>query len=496
MVVSSGKKLSKFRRRSLWFERLMAIVILINVILVLFDISYIPFRDIYLRYFPNFTTWYGETFKGIEPERSTTTYLETYEELRQALERTGEAGLGSREITALLARLRTQSANMIDENPFELANKTGTLERIKQRMRNQLEIDSAKEAFNTFWSADYLEQNGWLQARDFFSNEITPLIRTNYFRGIGLNGEPIDQFWLIDVWFFILFGTEFLVRTLYLSLKYRGTNWFDAMLWRWYDTLLLIPLWRWIRFIPLTIRFNQARLVNLLPIQSRIVRGILASVAIELTEIVVIRIIDQMQTLIKQGDVSRALLQPDAERQYVDINGVDEIQALSQRLVSTLVYQVLPQVKPEFQALISHSVTGAFDESPAYKGFQSIPGIGSLPDRITQRITSEVLENIYSTLKDALEDPVGAQLTEKLASKLVEVFQSELRQEESIAELEYLLTMILEEIKINYVQRLSDEDIEEMTEKTYRLYETTQIANKDMPRALALRAKTSAESKS
>ncbi|MEB3210157.1 MAG: hypothetical protein VKL39_02325 [Leptolyngbyaceae bacterium] len=495
MTASSRKKIVKPRRRGLWFERLMAIAIFVNFVLVLFDLSYIPFRDIYLRYLPSFTTWYGETFKGIEPERATETYLDTYQNLRQALEQSGEAGLESPEITSILARLRIQSTNMIDENPFEVANKTGTLERIKQRMREKVDTDSAKDAFATFWSAEYLEETGWLQARDFFSSEIEPLLRTNYYRGIGLNGEPIDRFWLIDVWFFILFGTEFLIRTLYLSLKYRGTNWFDAMLWRWYDVLLLIPIWRWLRFIPLTIRFNQARLVNLLPIQSRIVRGILASVAIELTEIVVIRIIDQMQTLIKRGDVARALLQPDGGRRYVDVNGVDEIQALSQRLVSTLVYQVLPQVKPEFQALISHAVTGAFDESPAYKGLQAIPGIGSIPDRITQSVTSQVLENIYATLKDALEDPVGAKLTEKLASKLVEVFQSELRQEESVAELEYLLTMILEEIKINYVQRLSEEDIEEMAEKTYRLYETTQIANKDMPQAIALRIKAKAESK-
>jgi hypothetical protein len=474
----------------------MAIAIFINFLLVLLDISYIPFRDLYLRYLPNFTTWYGETFKGIEPERSTTNYLDTYQDLRQALEQSGEAGLESSEIRSLLTRLRIQSTNMIDENPFEVANKTGTLERIKQRMREHTDADTAKDAFNTFWSVDYLKQNGWLQARDFFSSDIVPLLETNYYRGIGLNGKPIDQFWLIDGWFFMLFGAEFLIRTLYLSLKYRGTNWFDAMLWRWYDFLLLVPIWRWLRVIPLTIRLNQARLVNLLPIQSRIVRGILASVAIELTEIVVIRIIDQMQTLIKQGDVTRALLEPSSGRQYVDVNGVDEIQAISQRLVSTLVYQVLPQVKPEFQALISHTVTGAFDESPAYKGFQSIPGIGSLPDRITQRVTSEVLENIYGTLTDALEDPVGAELTEKLASKLVEVFQSELRQEESIAELEYLLTMILEEVKINYVQRLSDEDIEEMMEKTYRLYETTQMSGKDMPKTLTLRAKARTENKS
>lgn len=489
MVPSSRKRPSHARRRGLWFERLMGIIISVNFLLVLFDISYIPLRDLYRRQFPTFTTWYGETFKGIEPDRSTTSYLQTVQSLEAQLEQTGDVGLRSPETQALLSRLRTQSTNLIDENPFEVANKTGTLERIKQRIRDHLDMDSSKEAFNIFWSTDYLIQNSWSQEIEFFNTEIEPLMATNYYRGIGLNGKPINQFWRIDLWFVALFGAEFLIRTLYLSLKYRGTNWFDAMLWRWYDALLLSPIWQWLRIIPVTIRLNQAKLVNLMPIQSRITRGILASIAIELTEIVVIRIIDQMQTLLKQGDITRALLQPKAGRQYIDVNGVDEIQALSQRLLSTLVYQVLPQLKPEFQALISHSVTGAFDQSPVYKGIQAIPGIGTVPDRVTERITSDIMDNIYATLKDALEDPVGAELAQKLTSKLIETFQSELRQEESVEELEYLLTMILEEIKINYVKKLSDDDVEALMDKTYKLYETTQIGAKTQTSAITLQSK-------
>ncbi len=467
----------------------MAIIITINYVLVLFDITYIPMRDFYLRYFPGFTAWYGEQFKGIEPERSTEAYLETVEELETQLEQLGELGLRSPDTAQLLSSLRTQSVNMIDENPFQIANKTGTLERIKQRMRSRIDTDSAKEAFGIFWSSDYLIENSWPQELEFFSTEIEPLMETNYFRGIGLNGDPINQFWRIDIWFTLLFGAEFLGRTLYLSLKYRGTNWFDAMIWRWYDLLLLLPFWQWLRIIPLTIRQTQAKLLNLMPIQSRIVRGILASIAIELTEIVIIRVIDQMQTLLKQGEVTRALLQPNATRQYIDINGVDEVQVLSQRLISTLIYRVIPQAKPEFQALISHTITGAFDQSTVYRGIQAIPGIGNVPDLVTQRVTAEVMNNVYAVLKGSLEDPQGAQLARNLTEKVIETFQTELRQEESVEEIEYLLVMILEEIKINYVKNLSEEDIEELSEKTYRLYETTQMKASEQSSAISIRTK-------
>lgn len=488
MPQSSKRKKSSRKRRGLWFERLMALTASVNLVLVLFDLSYISFRDLYLQYVPNFTQWYGQTYKGIEPNRTTTRYLLTVEDLENQLERFGEAGLRSPEVQQTLAELREQSAVIIDENPFELADKTGTLERIKNRMRDHVDEESAKDAFREFWSRTYLIQAGWPQELEFFNSDIRPLIETNYFRAIGENGDFVDQFWLIDIWFVALFGAEFLVRTLYLSLRYKGTNWFDAMLWRWYDVLLLIPFWRWLRFIPVTIRLNQSRTVNLMPLQSRIVRGILASVAIELTEIVFIRIIDQLQSLIRQGEVARTLLQPESGRRYIDINGVDELQVISQRLITTLVYQVVPQVKPEIEAIIVHTLMAAFNESSIYRQLRSLPGVGNMPTQMSQRIASEVTENVYSALTSSLEDPVGAKLMQSLTSKLADTFRSELSEEQSVEELQYLLATILEEIKINYVRRLSDEDVEDLMEKTYQLYETTQAATQgDKPGMITVR---------
>ena len=47
------------RKRSLhknfWFERGMAMLALVNLGLLVFDLSYVRFRDYYLRNFPEFT---------------------------------------------------------------------------------------------------------------------------------------------------------------------------------------------------------------------------------------------------------------------------------------------------------------------------------------------------------------------------------------------------------------------------------------------------------
>jgi len=62
------------RRVNLWFERVMAILALVNLLLVIGDLTYIRFRDQYLRILPEVTEWYGETYKGIEPHPETTAY--------------------------------------------------------------------------------------------------------------------------------------------------------------------------------------------------------------------------------------------------------------------------------------------------------------------------------------------------------------------------------------------------------------------------------------
>ena len=99
----SKKRRPIVKTTALWFERIVAIVALINLTLVLFDTSYIRFRDIYLRFLPEFTTWYGEVFKGIEPERATVNYLETVDKLE---EQVAQTGLKSMQAATLRSDLR------------------------------------------------------------------------------------------------------------------------------------------------------------------------------------------------------------------------------------------------------------------------------------------------------------------------------------------------------------------------------------------------------
>ncbi|GAB4371931.1 MAG: hypothetical protein Kow00121_13830 [Elainellaceae cyanobacterium] len=455
----------------------MALLALINLGLVLFDLSYIPWRDFYLREFPQFTRWYGNEFKGIEPYRFTENYLV---QVQQLANQVTLMGLQSPEVAARLSELNTLSEEMIDENPFEAAGKSGTLERIKQRLRDRVGVESSKDAFNTFWSQRYLSEAGWQNSIDFFNQDIQPLMATNYFRQIGFDGNPINQFWKIDIWFVAIFGLEFLVRTIYLSRRYKGTSWLDAVIWRWYDILLLIPFWRWLRVIPVIIRINQSNLINLDPIYNRVIRNLISSVSVEVTEMVIVRIIDQTQDALAQGDLIKWLLDPTRGRRYIDLNGINEVEVISQRLTNVLVYQVLPKVRPELEALLQHTVTSVLNSSPIYTGLTRLPGVKDWSNQLAHQLVTEISENGYQALTASLEDEMGADLFKRLLVSFGNTFQTEIQRDEALDELRALSIAFLDEIKINYIERVEAEDIEVLRERKKALYGMTQGASRGL----------------
>jgi hypothetical protein len=461
------------RQRFSWFGRGMALLATLNLLLVVFDLSYIPFRDLYLRFFPAFTQTYGALLKGIEPERTTAAYLELVEDLVDQVE---DTGLSSAASQAILSQLRQRSIAIVDENPFEVANKSGTLERIKDLMRERVGTESSKDAFTEFWSTAYLTAAGWQQEYTFFDQQVRPLFATNYWRGIDFSGLPIDRFWLIDIWFAGLFGLEFLARTYYLSRRHANTTWLDAMLWRLYDVPLFLPFWRWLRVIPVVLRLNQSQLVNLEPLRSRLNRVLISQFSVELTEVVFLRMLDQTQNLVQEGQITRWIMQATSQSEYIDLNGVNEIKLISQRLSTVVVDQVLPQLKPEIDALLSHSVEGALSQAPAYQGLRLLPGFDQLSHQITQQVSAEVSKNLYQALKRALADETGGDLMAQLIDQFGKQFREEIQKDQALAEIQTLTTALIEEIKINYVERIAETDRVTLEDDTYRLYSTTQRA--------------------
>jgi hypothetical protein len=479
----------------------IALLALANLILVLFDLTYIPLRNFWLqgrvqlfikigpieREFPKtplqvlpfrVTDWY-DWVKGIEPYQDTEEYLQRVEALNnkvnqialESSERSRNRNSQPQEetIDAILKDLRDRSAEMIDTNPFLVANKTGILERIKNKMRDRVfktEDVSSKKAFETFWSKEYLGKKGFRQELNFFDREIRPLIETNYYRPVGENGEPVDNFGLLDFPFFLVFFLDFLVKTFLIARRHTGVSWFDAMLWRWYDVFLLVPLLRWLRVIPVTIRLNQAGLLDLHAIQKQARQGFVANIAEDITEVVVVQIVSQLQGAIRDGELSNLLSRRNV-KQYIDLNQVNETSEIIKLIINVLVERVLPKLRPDIEALLQYNIQKAIAQTPAYQNLRQLPGMERLQTNLSEQLTKQIYQGLSSTIAAILkDDPVFNKLLERLIANFTQIVSSEFQTENSLNKIESLSIDLLEEIKINYIQRLSQEDIEKILEQT------------------------------
>ncbi|MGB3636596.1 MAG: hypothetical protein WBA39_03255, partial [Rivularia sp. (in: cyanobacteria)] len=70
-----------------WWKNFIAVVAVINLVLVLFNFSYIPLRDVYLKHIPAITAY--DSVKSIEPHPVTQRYLNTVDILETHLQKTG-----------------------------------------------------------------------------------------------------------------------------------------------------------------------------------------------------------------------------------------------------------------------------------------------------------------------------------------------------------------------------------------------------------------------
>ncbi len=438
-------------QKNLWFERLMATIASIGFLLAMFDFTYIPWRNFYFRNIPQITQIY-DPFKGIEPHRETQRYLHAVTQLKATVRQTG---LASAQTQSWLTELDGLSVSMIQSNPFDAAGKTGSLEKIKNEVRDRVGNQSAKGAFHTFWSQQYLAKFGWEREISFYDRAIQPLIITNYYRRLEESGSFIDKFWQIDIIFISIFTEELLGRINYIRRHNRSVSWQQAIIWRWYDLLLLIPFFRFLRLIPVAIRWHQAKFVNLDIIKSELNRLFVGQIVNELTDAVVIQVLQQTQGAVKHGQITK-LLGGYLQSPHIDLNNVNEIEVLFELILEIVIYRVIPRIQPDLEALFQHLLHQALLESPAYRNLKFIPGIGELPAQAIDRVVKEVSTSLYAALTKVIADPDNGNLSRRLVETLTQSIGDEMQRGQTISKIESLVYDLVEEIKVTYSSKYID----------------------------------------
>ncbi|GAB4320692.1 MAG: hypothetical protein Kow0091_28150 [Geminocystis sp.] len=474
----------------------MAIISALNLLVVAFDITYIPLRDIWLngkitlgkfkigpyeyeglpltvlpqKWSQKITQY--DVIKGIEPNRDTQTYLKEVSLLEDSI---NQYGLNSPETEEILTKLREYSEDMIEQNPFAVASKSGTLEVIKNRMRDHMNKyidnpeDSAKLAFDSFWNTQHLQKQ-FPKELNFFNEQIKPLIKTNYYRPIGENGDFVDYFGLIDFPFIAILFADFIIRCLGISIRYHGVNFKDAIFWRWYDLIFFLPKYRWLRIIPVTIRLDEAKLLDSKRIKKQASQGFVAGIAGDITEVVILRIVNQIQSDIKKGQIEKMLIPKGKVREYVDLNDINEIAEITKLVIDLVVKELLPEIRSEVEILLAYTIEKTIIDSPIYPNIKSLPNFNKVSQNLSQRLANRIYQVFLETINNFIkEDPIFDQYLEKIIAKFGNTLTDRPNAKYDINKIEQLLVALLEEIKVNYIQNLSDQDIEALLDETRAL---------------------------
>ena len=150
----------------LWYERAIALIILANIGLVLFDATYVRWRSFHL--WINFQVFHWQ-------ETPQEQYIELVEQLNQSIV---SQGLDAPETATLLDLVRTESLEIFHRNPpFRLLGKHSHVERIEQSLLEFTQTEDMEAAIAKFWDRNFIAQTGWNNLWRHFNLEVRSLLR-------------------------------------------------------------------------------------------------------------------------------------------------------------------------------------------------------------------------------------------------------------------------------------------------------------------------------
>jgi hypothetical protein len=414
--------------RVLW-DVFMVWLALINLHLIVFDLTYLMLRPYYATYVA-FVVRVYDPVKGISPHPLTEEMLDTVSETSRLLELDPRSpGLKDR-----VGRLRALSMEILQTDPFRRSGQQSTLEVFQRVIREEVAGTEGdlrfgldwSQAVRDFWST---EPDALEQSLERFDAVVRPMMSRNYFREIDFRGRLVDYFWLIDLPFLSLFLAEFLVRW-YLAIRRRTyARWFFFPFFNWYDLLGLIPytqfrIFRLFRIASIYMRLRRSELSRVgKDTLSRAVAYVSNIIAEEISDVVALRILSDTQEEIRDGTHVRifneTVLPRRAEIEEVIVSQLREIMADE-------------TTHERMRHLLRLNLEMAVESSSALR---AIP----MPDRVMRPLVRSVgevvLESVIRTMADTLDREEGRKAAREFVGAILDqVLTGPLRAEiESLA---------------------------------------------------------------
>jgi hypothetical protein len=468
------------------WDRAVALWATLNLALVVFDITYLPLRNFWklrqltvlppvpgltaepvvlqLGFIPAELTEWVDPLKGIEPHRETQEWLRAFGQLDASLA-AGNLSEPSPQQQRLLRRQEELTHELIDADPFAATGASGTLERIKNLMRDRAGLESSKQSSSVLFSPDWLADHPWREERQFWREEVAPLVDTNYWRSIDENGRPTDHFWRVDLLFFqSVFLFDILLRTVRLRRRVPGMGWGQALLRRWIDLPLLLPFLRWLRVFPVTERLQTSGLVNLEPLRAVVSRGVVSLLAVELFEVLALQLVDGFQQLIRSRRWPTRIR---ALRSHQTISSTEEreLVELMRLWGPLLLVEVAPRLAPELRGVLGHALQQSLERVVAPGPLRQIQPLLRMEEGLSRQLASGMVESLLDLSRTTGQrlgrrDDQQLELMQRCIDRFWEELAAALESGTALERSQQLLCAFLEDVKRTYVSQINRAGIE------------------------------------
>lgn len=119
----------------------------------------------------------------------------------------------------------------------------------------------------------------------------------------------------------------------------------------------------------MTIRLDQAEIICLDTLERQASQGVVAAIATDISEVVVLQVLTQLQKAIRRGQLSRWLPRVSGGQGSKTLNDIDELGELAALVVQVVIYRVIPQLRPEVESLVAYSVDQVLRQAPPIGGY-------------------------------------------------------------------------------------------------------------------------------
>jgi hypothetical protein len=392
----------------------MVWVALINLWMILFDLSYLWLRPLYHTHVPIVTTVY-DPVKGIEPHPLTTALSE---EIRVTSE-----DLGTTPTPPTIAehreRLAELTTRVVRENPFARSGQRRALDSIVDVLAGNLGLtgdalrdpEVLRRAVDAYWPTDPAE----LRARiDDMDPRFERALELNYYRTFDVSGRLTDHFWILDLPFLLLFWIEFVVRWIHALKRHTYARWFFFPIFNWYDVLGLIPVavfrpFRLLRAVSMYMRLKRSELSSVgQDIFTRTVLYFSNIITEEVSDRVAIRILSELREEIVDGThtrIARSVVEPRK----------GEIETV----LATQLRQIITdeETLERLRTLVQLNLANAVEESEALR---AVP----LPNLILQpavtAIGEVILETTLETISGTIDSDEGEEALRAVAGAVLD----------------------------------------------------------------------------